>query len=71
MRVLIDLGDKQLQALDALSKRAKRSRAALVRDAVADYLDRRHREAGDDAFGLWGDRAIDGLAYQEELRREW
>ena len=71
MRVVVDLGDKQLQALDALSKRAKRSRTALVRDAVADYLARRQKESGDNAFGLWGGRAIDGLAYQEELRREW
>ena len=28
--------------------------------------------AGDrDAFGLWGDHAVDGLAYQEQARGEW
>jgi hypothetical protein len=25
----------------------------------------------DDAFGLWGKRKVDGLAYQEKVRREW
>jgi len=25
----------------------------------------------DEAFGLWADRHIDGLAYQENIRAEW
>jgi metal-responsive CopG/Arc/MetJ family transcriptional regulator len=72
MRVLIDLAEKQLQTLDVLSKKAGRSRAALVREAVSEYL--AHQaidDGGDEAFGLWRGIAPDGLAYQEELRREW
>ena len=31
----------------------------------------RASENADDAFGLWGDRAVDGLEYQERVRNEW
>ena len=71
MRTLVDLGDSQIQALDELSKQEKRSRAALIRQAIDDYLARRHSQPEGDAFGLWGKRKKDGLAYQEKVRREW
>ncbi|MEH2503427.1 metal-responsive CopG/Arc/MetJ family transcriptional regulator [Bradyrhizobium sp. AZCC 1578] len=71
MRTLVDLGDGQIQALDELSKQDKRSRAALIRQAIDDYLAKRHSKQEDDAFGLWGKRKVDGLAYQEKVRREW
>jgi hypothetical protein len=62
---------KRTAALDELSKAEKKSRAALIRQAIDDYLDK-HRSAGqEDAFGLWGNRKIDGMAYQRRLRREW
>jgi metal-responsive CopG/Arc/MetJ family transcriptional regulator len=70
-RTLVDLGDTQIRALDELSKKEKRSRAALIRQAIDDYLaTRRDRQEGD-AFGLWGKRKVDGLAYQEKVRGEW
>jgi metal-responsive CopG/Arc/MetJ family transcriptional regulator len=71
MRTLVDLGDSQIQALDELSKKEKRSRAALIRQAIDDYLAKRHSNQEGDAFGLWGRRKVDGLAYQEKVRREW
>ena len=71
MRTLIDIGDIQIQALDELSKKEKRSRAALIRQAIDDYLRNRRDEQEGDAFGLWGKRKVDGLAYQEKVRREW
>ena len=71
MRTLVDLGDAQLQELDNLSKREKTSRAALIRQAIDEYLAARQRRRNRDAFGLWGDRAVDGLAYQEKARDEW
>ena len=71
MRTLVDLGDTQIEALDALSKKEKRSRAALIRQAIDEYL-RQHRDEQEaDAFGLWGHRKTDGLAYQRKLRSEW
>ena len=71
MRTLVDLGDARIQALDELSKKQKRSRAALIRQAIDDYLGKHRGEGEGDAFGLWGKRKVDGLAYQEKVRREW
>jgi predicted transcriptional regulator len=71
MRTLVDLGDTQVQALDELSKREKRSRAALIRLAIDEYLAKRHSKQEGDAFGLWGKRKVDGLVYQEKVRSEW
>lgn len=71
MRILVDLGDAQLEALDELSKNEKQSRAALIRQAIDDYLAKRRSKKEGDAFGLWGKRKVDGLAYQEKVRSEW
>jgi metal-responsive CopG/Arc/MetJ family transcriptional regulator len=71
MRTLVDLGDTQIRALDELSKSEKRSRASLIRQAIDDYLKNRRGQQEGDAFGLWGKRKVDGLAYQEKVRREW
>jgi metal-responsive CopG/Arc/MetJ family transcriptional regulator len=71
MRTLVDIGDSQVRELDELSKQEERSRAALIREAIDDYLAKRHAKRGGDAFGLWGKRKVDGLAYQEKVRREW
>jgi metal-responsive CopG/Arc/MetJ family transcriptional regulator len=71
MRTLVDVGDTQLQELDELSKEEKRSRAALIREAIDDFLAKRRSKHEGDAFGLWGERKIDGLVYQEKARSEW
>ena len=71
MRTLVDLGRAQLQALDELSRKEKRSRAALIRRAIDEYLAKQLEKQEGDAFGLWGKRKIDGLAYQEKVRSEW
>ena len=71
MRTLVDVGDSQLHELDKLSKEEKRSRAALIREAIDDFLAKRLSKYEGDAFGLWSTRKVDGLAYQNRLRREW
>jgi metal-responsive CopG/Arc/MetJ family transcriptional regulator len=71
MRALIDMSDAQVEALDAIARRERQSRAALIRAAIDDYLVRHHREQVEDGFGLWGQRKVDGLAYQERARSEW
>ena len=38
MRALVDVGDSQLRELDQLSREEKRSRAALIREAIDDFL---------------------------------
>jgi hypothetical protein len=72
MRTLIDLHDNQIQALAALCDKVKQPRAALIREAVDEYLERRRTpKSTDDAFGLWGKGGLDGLEYQEKARAEW
>lgn len=75
MRTLVDLPQEQVDELDRLSKAERRSRAALIRAAIADYL-KEHKRADrkaafDAAFGSWADIGIDGLEYQERMRAEW
>jgi len=71
MRALVDMNDAQLAALDSLAKRKRQSRAALIRAAIDDYLDRHRREQVEDGFGLWGQGTVDGLAFQDKARSEW
>jgi predicted transcriptional regulator len=65
------MNDAQVAALDSLAKEKRQSRVALIRAAIDDYLDRHRREQVADGFGLWGTKAVDGLAYQDEVRGEW
>jgi metal-responsive CopG/Arc/MetJ family transcriptional regulator len=71
MRTLVDVGDSQLHELDELSKAEKRSRAALIREAIDDFLAKRRSKHQGGAFGLWGKRKVDGLIYQERVRSGW
>jgi predicted transcriptional regulator len=72
MRTLVDIPESDLERLDALARKHKRSRAAEIRAAITKHL---HTTTDSDwidaAFGLWGDRAQDGLSYQERVRAEW
>ncbi|WBO22863.1 ribbon-helix-helix protein, CopG family [Sphingomonas abietis] len=71
MRALVDMSDSQVEALDVLARRKRRSRASLIRAAIDDYLARHRHQQVEDGFGLWGERELDGLAYQEQVRGEW
>jgi hypothetical protein len=70
MRILVDLPERELQQLTALSRSRKTSRAELIRQAVTGYL-AQNRAGIEDSFGLWQDRGVDGLEYQDRLRDEW
>jgi len=71
MRTLVDIEESHLRELDVIAARERRSRAALVRQAIAEYLDKKESTSLDHAFGLWGDHRIDGLDYQSKVRSEW
>ena len=71
MRTSVDLSDTQLQALNELSRKEERSRAALICQAIDVYLAKQRDEQKGVALGLWGKRKVDGLAYQEKVRSEW
>lgn len=69
MRTLVDIPEPQLRQLAAICKAKGLPRAEVVRQAIAAYIGTNKTES--DAFGLWGERKIDGLEYQEKLRAEW
>jgi metal-responsive CopG/Arc/MetJ family transcriptional regulator len=70
MRTLIDIPEQQIRQLTEISRQKGLSRAEVVRQAIAAYLVA-NRAAPSQAFGLWGERKIDGLKYQRKLRSEW
>lgn len=73
MRILADIPEADLERLDALAAREKRSRAAEIREAV-----RRHIEEKSDlswierGAGYWKDRTDigDGVEYQRAIRED-
>ena len=71
MRVEIDLPEDQLTALDRLAAVQQRPRDTLISEAIGAYVAEYRRGARGKAFGLWGDREVDGLEYQRKLRDEW
>jgi metal-responsive CopG/Arc/MetJ family transcriptional regulator len=71
MRTVIDVPDQLIESLDRVSSTEQRSRAALIREAIAEFLRKRSGPSAEAAFGLWKDRKTDGLRYQNGLRAEW
>jgi predicted transcriptional regulator len=70
-RILIDLPDDQIDELAMLGEQQQRPRAAVIRDAISAYVASNKRGPAVDVFGVWKDRQVDGLKYQQELREEW
>jgi metal-responsive CopG/Arc/MetJ family transcriptional regulator len=71
MRTIIEVPNEVIESLDRVGRLQKCSRAALIREAIAEYLQQKSLPESDAAFGLWKKRGRDGLAYQESLRSEW
>lgn len=71
MRTVIDVPDEMIQSLDRVSGTEKRSRAALIREAITEYLRMKSVPSAEAAFGLWKQKRTDGVRYQNDLRDEW
>lgn len=74
MRTLVDIPDEDIEKLDALASRSKRSRAAAIREAIRLYLVQQGDDRGwiDRGYGLWADRddIPDGVEYQRAMRED-
>lgn len=70
MRTLIDIPDQQIETLAAICAIKKVSRSELIRQAIACYIEQ-NRPSTANAFGLWKDRNMDGMDYQNKVRSEW
>ena len=71
MRTIIEVPDDIIKNLDRVSKQEQKSRAAVVREAIQLYLDKKQVVSSEVAFGLWKKRVEDGLQYQKKIRAEW
>ncbi|HEX7752215.1 MAG TPA: ribbon-helix-helix domain-containing protein [Novosphingobium sp.] len=74
MRILTDIPDEDIEKLDALAAKEKRSRAATIRDAVKLYLVQNadNNDWIERWAGLWADRddIPDGVEYQRAMRED-
>lgn len=70
MRALVDIPDGQIDELSMICEAKKMSRAEAIRQAISSYIEK-NKPGTVDVFGLWKDRKVDGLAYQEQVRSEW
>lgn len=72
-RFLVDIPEEDVARLDALARAEGKSRAAVLREAVADYIAAESKQGFEKYFGLWERHGstIDGLDYERKLRGEW
>ncbi|WPY01411.1 hypothetical protein Trichorick_01323 [Candidatus Trichorickettsia mobilis] len=73
MRTIVDIPDAQIKILYQLSKKKKLSRAEIIRQALAIYIvnDAESKKSYKFAFGIWKEKQVDSLSYQQKLRSEW
>ena len=72
MRVLADLSEDDIRWLDARAAERGKSRAALLREAVAAYR-AAERDWLEQGFGLWTryGQGVDGAGYEQAIRAQW
>jgi hypothetical protein len=71
MRTLVDIPAKDLDLLNDVTRTLAISRAEFVRRAISKSLEPHRQSQKQEAFGLWANRPVDGLRYQERMRKEW
>jgi metal-responsive CopG/Arc/MetJ family transcriptional regulator len=71
MRTIVDIPSDTLTRLDAWAEREKVSRAEIVRRVLATAVTEQDKVDLSQFAGIWKDRDIDGLAWQQNLRAEW
>jgi len=71
VRTLVDIPAEDLELVNGVVKKLDISRAEFVRRAISFYLEPHRADPAAGAFGIWRDRPVDGLDYQERIRGEW
>ena len=72
-RFLVDIPDDDLARIDSIARSEGKSRAAVLREAVAEYIAESSKDWLEAGYGLWAKYGFDedGMAYQTRLREEW
>lgn len=63
-RILADLSDDDIKWLDGLAKEQRKSRAAVLREAVSAYRGENAKRGIERYFGMWKDRTDIGDAVE-------
>lgn len=71
MRTIIEVPEEVIRNLDKVGNQQRKSRAAIIREAIQLYLEGKELKNSDAAFGVWKSKGREGLKYQEQLRSEW
>ena len=71
MRTIVDLPKEQLKLLSVICESRKISRAEVIRKAISAYLRKEIDNSDTDVFGLWKNRSVDSVKYQNRCRDEW
>ena len=71
MRTIVEIPDKLVKSLDEMGEKKACSRAALIREAIAEYLSNKTHSSPEKAFGIWKGKNVDAVEYQRNLRSEW
>jgi len=75
MRILVDIPETELEALEAISKAAGISQTEAIRRAISAYIELNRPPAKHAGFGLWKDYEMDTDEYLRNIRaerdREW
>ena len=71
MRITLEISDEQVTELKRLGKQANLSLSELVRGAIGEYLQRHEIDNDDVAFGLFRERPIESIGFQNTIRSEW
>lgn len=73
MRTIVDIPDEDIEKLDAIAARSKRSRAAEIREAIRAHIaDRSSNDWIHRGAGYWKDRTDigDAVEYQRAMRED-
>jgi metal-responsive CopG/Arc/MetJ family transcriptional regulator len=76
VRTLIAISEKDLKELDRCARQKKKSRAAIIREALALYLKTNCKketwgQTVHKTASIWKHKKVDGLDYTNKLREEW
>ena len=73
MRTIIQIPENIEAALAEICRREKISRSEAIRRAINLLLiqEAKRGRARDTVFGIWKDRKIDSLKYEDKIRSEW
>ncbi len=72
-RFLVDVPADDVRRLDEIARAEGKSRTAVIREAVANYIAQGSQDWLEAGFGLWAKYGFteDGMDYQNRLREEW